>query len=59
MKYRFSIGTLIMSLFLLTSVIMINAQTDTNLTNMNNTSTINKEISVSIDELIFEIQNSE
>ena len=54
MKYRFIIGTLIMSLFLLTSVIMVYAQTDTNLTNMKNTSTINKEISVSIGELIFE-----
>ena len=53
MKYRFIIGTLIMSLSLLTSVIMVYAQTDTNLTNMKNTSTINKEISVSIGELIF------
>ena len=43
-----------MSLFLLTSVIMVYAQTDTNLTNMKNTSTIDKEVSVSIGELILE-----
>ena len=45
-----------MLLFLLTSIIIItvNAQTETNTINMTNLPLINKEFSVSIDDLIFE-----
>ena len=57
MKYLLlNIGIPIMLLFLLTSIIIItvNAQTETNTINMTNLLLINKEFSVSIDDLIFE-----
>ena len=44
-----------MSMFSLTSIIMVNAQTETNTTNMTSPSTLNnKELSLSIGELILE-----
>lgn len=55
MKYSLSIGILILSLFLMTSIIMVNAQTETNMTNMTSPTTLgNKELSLSIGELIVE-----
>jgi|SRR5215203_3064501 hypothetical protein len=57
MKYLLlNIGIPIMLLFLLTSIIIItvNAQTETNTINRTNLPLINKEFSVSIDDLIFE-----
>ena len=55
MKYPLSIGILIMSLFLLASVIIVNAQMETNMTNMTSTTKlVNKELSASIGELIVE-----
>jgi hypothetical protein len=44
-----------MSMFLLTSIITVNAQTETNMTNMTSPTTLgNKELSLSIGELIVE-----
>ena len=54
MKYLSCIGILIMSLFSLTSISMVNAQTETNITNMTSPTLVNKELSVSIGELILE-----
>jgi hypothetical protein len=55
MKYSLSIGILILSLFLMTSIIMVNAQTETNMTNMTSPTTLgNEELSLSIGELIVE-----
>ena len=55
MKYPLNIGILIMSLFLMTSIIMVNAQMETNMTNMTSPTTLNsKELSLSIGELIVE-----
>lgn len=55
MKYPLSIGILIMSLFLMTSIIMVNAQMETNMTNMTSPTTrVSKELSLSIGELIVE-----
>ena len=42
MKYLLSIGISIMSMFLLTSIIMINAQTETNMANMTSPTTLAK-----------------
>ena len=53
--YPLSIGIVIVSLFLMTSIIMVNAQMETNMTNMTSPTTIsNKELSLSIGELIVE-----
>ena len=55
MKYLLSIGISIMSMFLLTSIIMINAQTETNMANMTSPTTLAKnESSLSIGDLILE-----
>ena len=55
MKYPVSIGMVIVSLFLMTSIIMVNAQMETNMTNMTSPTTLsNKELSLSIGELIVE-----
>ena len=55
MKYPLSIGMVIVSLFLMTSIIMVNAQMETNMTNMTSPTTLsNKELSLSIGELIVE-----
>jgi hypothetical protein len=54
MKDLLSIGILIMPLFLLTSIIIVNAQTETNMTNTTSPTLVNKELSVSIGELILE-----
>ncbi|HET9774787.1 MAG TPA: hypothetical protein VFP25_07365 [Nitrososphaeraceae archaeon] len=54
MKYPLSIGLSIMSVFLLTSIIMVNAQTETNMANMTTPTLSNKELSLSIGELIVE-----
>ena len=54
MKYLLSLGTSIMSVFLLTSIIMVYAQTENNMTNMTSHSLVNNELSVNIGELIFE-----
>jgi hypothetical protein len=54
MKYLLSIGISIMSIFLLTSIIMVNAQTEIKTTNMTSQILVNKELSVSIGDLIFE-----
>ncbi len=43
-----------MSMFLLTSTIMVNAQTETNMTNMTSPTVAKKELSLSIGELILE-----
>lgn len=44
-----------MSMFFLTSIIMVNAQTETNMTNMTSPTTLTKkELSLSIGELILE-----
>src|SRR5574339_6307 len=43
-----------MSMFLLTSIIMVNAQTETNMANMTSPTLSNKELSLSIGELIVE-----
>ena len=43
-----------MSMFLLTSIIMVNAQTETNMDNMTNPTLAKKELSLSIGELILE-----
>lgn len=59
MKYLLlNIGIPIMLLFLLTSIIIItvNAQTETNTINMKNLPLINKEFSVSTGDLIFELK---
>ena len=53
--YPLSIGIVIVSLFLMTSIIMVNAQMETNMTNMTSPTTLsNKELSLSIGELIVE-----
>jgi hypothetical protein len=55
MKYSLSIGILIMSLFLMTSITMVNAQMETNMTNITSPTTLSsKELSLSIGELIVE-----
>jgi len=54
MQYLLSIGISIMSMFLLTSIIMVNAQTETNMTNMTSPTLAKKELSVNIGELILE-----
>ena len=54
MKYLLGIGILIMSLFLLTSISMVNAQMETNMTNMTSPTLVNKELPVNIGELILE-----
>jgi len=54
MKYLSSIVISIMSMFLLISIIMVNAQTETNITNMTSPTLINKELSLSIGDLILE-----
>ena len=55
MKYPLSIGILIVSLFMMTLIIMVNAQMETNMTNMTSPTTLsNKELSLSIGELIVE-----
>jgi hypothetical protein len=55
MKYLSSIGISIMSMFLLTSIIMVNAQTEPNMANMTSPTTLAKnEPSLSIGELILE-----
>ena len=54
MKYLLGIEILIMSLFLLTSISMVNAQMETNMTNMTSPTLVNKKLSVSIGELILE-----
>jgi hypothetical protein len=55
MKYPLSIGILIVSLFLMTSILMVNAQMETKMTNMTSPTTLsNKELSLSIGELIVE-----
>jgi hypothetical protein len=55
MKYLLSIGILIMPLFLVTSIIMVNAQTENNMTNMTSPTTlVNKELSLNIGEIILE-----
>jgi hypothetical protein len=51
MKYLLSIVIPIMSIFLLTSIIMVNAHTDTNITNMTSPTLNNKELSLNIDDL--------
>ena len=43
-----------MSIFLLTSIIMVNAQTETSMTNMTSPTLAKKELSLSIGELILE-----
>jgi hypothetical protein len=55
MKYPLSIGILIVSLFMMTLIIMVNAQMETNMTNMTSPTTLsNKELSLIIGELIVE-----
>ena len=55
MKYPLSIGILIVSLFMMTLIIMVNAQMETNMTNMTSPTTLsNNELSLSIGELIVE-----
>ncbi len=55
MKYPLSIGILIVSLFMMTLIIMVNAQMETNMTNMTSPITLsNKELSLIIGELIVE-----
>jgi hypothetical protein len=54
MKYLLSIVISIMSMFFLTSIIMVNAQTETNMTNMTSPKLINKDLSLSIGDLILE-----
>ena len=55
MKYPLSIEILIVSLFMMTLIIMVNAQMETNMTNMTSPTTLsNKELSLSIGELIVE-----
>ena len=55
MKYLLSIGILIVSLFMMTLIIMVNAQMETNMTNMTSPTTLsNNELSLSIGELIVE-----
>ena len=55
MKYPLSIGILIVSLFMMTLIIMVNAQMETNMTNMTSPTTLSsKELSLSIGELIVE-----
>src|SRR6187200_3712951 len=55
MKYLLSSGISIISMFFLTSIIMVNAQTETNITNMTSPNTLTKkELSLSIGELILE-----
>ena len=54
MKYPLSIGILIVSLFMMTLIIMVNAQMETNMTNMTSPTLSNKELSLSIGELIVE-----
>lgn len=56
MKHLASLGILIMPLFLLASITMVNAQTETNTDNMtaSTTPSINNPFSVSIGDLIFE-----
>lgn len=51
MKYLLTFGILIMSIFFLTTASMINAQLETNMNNMTNTTTT-KDLSVSIGELL-------
>jgi hypothetical protein len=51
MKYLLTFGILVMSLFFLTTASMINAQMETNMNNMTNTTTT-KDLSVSIGELL-------
>jgi hypothetical protein len=55
MRFLLSIGISIMSIFLLTSIIMVNAQTENNIPNMTNSTTLeNNDLSLSIGELILE-----
>ena len=51
MKYLLTFGILIMSIFFLTTTSMINAQMETNIINMTNTTT-SKDLTVSIGELL-------
>ena len=51
MKYLLTFGILVMSIFFLISSSMINAQMETNMNNMTNTTTT-KDLSVSIGELL-------
>ena len=51
MKYLLTFGILVMSIFFLTTASMINAQMETNMNKMTNTTTT-KELSVSIGELL-------
>ena len=54
MNYQLSIVISIMSMFLLTSIIMVNAQTETSMTNMTSSTLAKNELSLSIGELILE-----
>ena len=54
MRFLLSIEISIMSMFLMTSIIMVNAQTETNMDNMTNPTLAKKELSLSIGELILE-----
>lgn len=54
MRFLLSIGMSIISMFLLTSIIMVNAQTENNITNLTNSILGNKDLSLSIGELILE-----
>lgn len=54
MKYSLSIGISIMSMFLMTSIIVVNAQTETNMTNMTSPTLAKNELSLRIGELIVE-----
>ena len=51
MKYLLTFGILVMSIFFLTTASMINAQMETNMNNMTNTTTT-KDLTVSIGELL-------
>jgi len=51
MKCLLTVGILIMSIFFLTTTSMINAQMETNIINMTNTTTT-KDLTVSIGELL-------
>ena len=51
MKYLLTFGILIMSIFFLTTTSMINAQMETNIINMTNTTT-SKDLTVSIGQLL-------
>lgn len=55
MRFLSSMGVSIMPMFLLTSLIMVNAQTENNISNMTNSTTLgNKDLSLSIGDLILE-----